>query len=220
MRDEQSWETARINMVNNQLFTNKLTDDQIARAFLSVPREEFVPKLLRSVAYVDEGIDLDNNRILMEPAAFARLIQAAEIVSTDIVLDIACANGYSSAVLAQLAATVVGLETDEDIVAAAEVKLATLGIDNVAVVQGDLAAGYEEQGPYDCIFVNGAVEVVPDAYISQLADGGRMAVVERKGQLSQAILYSNRDGLISRRELFDAMVPVFPGFELANRFRF
>ena len=220
MPDEQSWETARKNMVNNQLFTNKLTDDQIARAFLSVPREKFVPKLLQSVAYIDEGIDLGNNRILIEPVAFARLIQAAKIVSTDIVLDIACANGYSSAILAQLAATVVGLETDEDTIIAAETKLAELHIDNVAVVKGDLAAGYEEQGPYDCIFVNGAVEMVPDTYVSQLAEGGRMAVVERKGQLSQAVLYTTRDGLISRRELFDAMVPVLPGFELANRFQF
>ena len=93
-------------------------------------------------------------------------------------------------------------------------------INNVVVVAGDLAAGCEEQGPYDCIFVNGAVAVVPEAYFSQLAEGGRMAVVVRQGQSSQAILYTNRDGLISQTELFDAMVPVLPGFELANRFQF
>ena len=114
MPDSQTWETARWNMVNNQLFTNKLTDDQIAGAFLSVPREEFVPKSLRSVAYMDEGIDLGNGRMLIEPVTFARLLQAAEITSTDIILDIGCAHGYSTAILAQLAATVVGLEKDQD----------------------------------------------------------------------------------------------------------
>ena len=220
MVDSQSWETARINMVNNQLFTNKLTDQQIAGAFLSVPREDFVPKLLRSVAYIDEGIDLGNDRMLIEPVTFARLLQAAEIVSTDIILDIACANGYSTAILAQLAATVVGLETDEKTVALAESNLSALHIDTAAVVAGNLVAGYEEQGPYNCIFINGAVEVVPETYINQLAEGGRMAIVERKGHSSQAVLYSNRDGLVSRRVLFDAMVPVLPGFALAHRFQF
>ena len=120
MADKYSGETARINMVNNQLLTNKLRDDRIAQALLSVPRENFVPKTLRGVAYLDEDIALGSERILMEPMAFARILQAAEIASTDIVLDIACATGYSTAVLAQLAATVVGLETDEAAVAVAE----------------------------------------------------------------------------------------------------
>ena len=119
MPDRYSGETARINMVNNQLLTNKLRDDRIAQALLSVPRENFVPKKLRGVAYLDEDIALSSERILMEPMAFARILQAAEIASTDIVLDIACATGYSTAVLAQLAATVVGLETDEAAVAVA-----------------------------------------------------------------------------------------------------
>ena len=97
--------TARLNMVNNQLLTNKLTDDRIVQALLSVPRENFVPKALRGVAYVDEDIPLGNGRHLMEPMAFARILQAAEVRATDVVLDVACATGYSTAVLAQLAAT-------------------------------------------------------------------------------------------------------------------
>ncbi len=220
MPDKYSGETARINMVNNQLLTNKLRDDRIAQALLSVPRENFVPKTLRGVAYLDEDIALGSERILMEPMAFARILQAAEIASTDIVLDIACATGYSTAVLAQLAATVVGLETDEAAVAVAEEQLAALQIDNAAIVVGDLTAGCEEQGPYDCILVNGAVEVLPAAYASQLAEGGRLVIIERKGPLSQAVLYANRGGLVSRRELFDAMAPVLSGFQVANSFQF
>ncbi len=212
--------TARLNMVNNQLLTNKLTDDRIVQALLSVPRENFVPKALRGVAYLDEDIPLGEGRHLMEPMAFARILQAAEVQATDVVLDVACATGYSTAVLAQLAATVVGLETDEGAVAAAEAQLAALQVDNAAVVSGVLTDGCSEQGPYDVIFVNGAVEQVPPAYTAQLAEGGRMVVVERQGQSSQAVLYSNRDGLVSRRELFDAMVPVLPGFQMADVFQF
>ncbi|MBT4491505.1 MAG: protein-L-isoaspartate O-methyltransferase [Rhodospirillaceae bacterium] len=212
--------TARLNMVNNQLLTNKLTDDRITQALLSVPREDFVPKALRGVAYLDEDIPLGEGRYLMEPMAFARILQAAEVQATDVVLDVACATGYSTAVLAQLAATVVGLEIDEGAVAAAEAQLASLQIDNAAVVVGTLADGCGEQGPYDVIFVNGAVAEVPAAYAGQLAEGGRMVVVERRGQSSRAVLYANRDGLVSRRELFDAMIPVLPGFHMAEAFQF
>jgi protein-L-isoaspartate(D-aspartate) O-methyltransferase len=85
--------TARLNMVNNQLLTNKLTDDRVAQALLSVPRENFVPKALRGVAYVDEDIALGAGRFLMEPMAFARMIQAANVGAEDVVLDVACATG-------------------------------------------------------------------------------------------------------------------------------
>jgi len=200
--------TARLNMVNNQLLTNKLTDDRIAQALLSVPRENFVPKSLRSVAYLDEDMPLDNGRYLMEPMIFARMLQSAAIGPRDVVLDVACGTGYSTAVLARLAAAVVGLEVDEAAVAGAEAHLAALNIDNAAVVVGALVDGCGDQGPYDVIFVNGAVEELPAAYAGQLTEGGRLVVVERRGPVSQAVLYTNRDGLLSRRELFDAMIPL------------
>ncbi|MBC8239621.1 MAG: protein-L-isoaspartate O-methyltransferase [Alphaproteobacteria bacterium] len=212
--------TARLNMVNNQLLTNKLTDDRIAQALLSVPRENFVPKSLRSVAYLDEDIPLDNGRYLMEPMIFARMLQSAAIGPRDVVLDVACGTGYSTAVLAELAAAVVGLEVDAAAVAGAEAQLAALNIDNAAVVVGALADGCGDQGPYDVIFVNGAVEELPAAYAAQLTEGGRLMVVERRGLVSQAVLYTNRDGLLSRRELFDAMIPVLPDFETAEVFHF
>lgn len=212
--------TARLNMVNNQLLTNKLTDDRVTQALLSVPRENFVPKALRGVAYVDEDIALGGGRYLMEPMAFARLIQAANIGPDDVVLDIACGTGYSTAVLAQLAATVVGLEADEDAVAGAEAQLSALEVDNAAIVTGVLADGCAEQGPYDVIFVNGAVTTAPSAYTGQLTEGGRLVVVEREGQSSRAVIYANRKGLISRRELFDAMIPLLPGFQAVEAFQF
>ncbi|MBT3330455.1 MAG: protein-L-isoaspartate O-methyltransferase [Rhodospirillaceae bacterium] len=212
--------TARLNMVNNQLLTNKLTDDRVAQALLSVPRENFVPKALRGVAYVDEDIALGAGRFLMEPMAFARMIQAANVGAEDVVLDVACATGYSTAVLAQLAATVVGLEADDEAVAAAEAQLSALEVDNAAVVAGVLSDGCSEQGPYDVIFVNGAVATAPSAYADQLTEGGRLVVVEREGQSSRAVIYTNKDGLISRRELFDAMIPVLPGFQAVEAFQF
>lgn len=212
--------TARLNMVNNQLLTNKVTDDRIAQALLSVPRENFVPKSLRGVAYLDEDIPLENGRFLMEPVIFGRLLQAAAIAPQDVVLDVACGNGYSTAVLAQLAAAVVGLETDAETVAAAEAQLAALSVDNAAVVVGELMDGCSAQGPYDVIFLNGAVGEVPPAFTGQLAEGGRIVAVERRDQTGRAVLYLKRGDLVSRRELFDAMIPLLPGFQMAEAFHF
>ncbi|MDP6346028.1 MAG: protein-L-isoaspartate O-methyltransferase [Alphaproteobacteria bacterium] len=211
---------ARQNMVNCQILTNKLTDDRITEALLAVPRENFVPKGLEGVAYIDENIPLGDGRYLMEPMIFARLVQAAEIAGQDVVLDVACGSGYSTAVLARLAGAVVALEADEGAVAAAEQRLAHLAIDNAAVVAGELSAGYPDQGPFDVIIINGAVASLPAALPAQLADGGRLLVVERQGVTGCAVLYLKTGETVSRRELFDAQLPMLPGFEAAEAFVF
>jgi len=210
----------RQNMVNSQVLTNKVTDPALTEALLAVPRERFVPRALRGVAYVDEDIQVAEGRHLMEPMVFARLIQAAGIDGSDVVLNVACYPGYAAAVLAQLAGTVVGLEDNDDRVSATEERLTAQGIDNAVVVQGDLPAGYQEQAPYDVIFLNGAVEVLPEALLAQLADGGRLVVVEREAGVGRAVLYQKTDSLIGRRALFDAQLPVLPGFEAAPAFSF
>jgi protein-L-isoaspartate(D-aspartate) O-methyltransferase len=211
---------SRTNMVNCQILTNNVTDKRVSEALLAVAREDFVPRSHQGVAYVDEDLPLGNGRYLIEPMAFAKLLQALELSDDDIVLDIACAGGYSTAVLARLAATVVGLEDNEDIAAATNQRLTDLGVDNAVVVCGPLKEGYEAQAPYDAIFVNGAVEVSVEGVTSQLAEGGRMIVVERDGPVGVAVIYHKIDGRISRLEAFDVQLPVLPGFERSVGFQF
>lgn len=211
---------SRTNMVNCQVLTNKVTDRGLSAALLAVPREEFVPRSHAGVAYLDEDLPLGNGRYLMEPMAFARLLQSLAVGADDVVLDIACASGYSTAILARLAATVVGLEDNEDVAAATNERLTAMDVDNAAIVSGPLSEGYPAQAPYDAIFINGAVEMPIDGLIEQLAEGGRLIVVERNGPIGVAALYQNLDGRISRREVFDAQLPVLPGFERAEEFQF
>jgi protein-L-isoaspartate(D-aspartate) O-methyltransferase len=157
-------------------------------------------------------------RYLMDPRSLAKLIQLAEIQADDRVLDVGCATGYSSAVLARLAAEVIALEQDADLVRAASELLAN-PVGKVEVVQGGLVEGVKGQAPYDVIFVNGAIEEVPETLLGQLAEGGRLVAVLKDGQ-SRAWLFLKENGRIGRRPDFDADIPVLAGFRKAMGFVF
>ncbi len=218
---------ARANMIDSQIRTNRVTDPRLLEALKAVPRERFLPEALRGIAYIDEDIDLGGSRSLMEPMVLARLLQAAAVMPGDMVLDIGCGCGYASAVLARLAGTVIALESDQALIATAEQALREQEIDNVALVGGELTAGYPEQAPYNMILLNGAVAEVPAAIQEQLADGGRLVTVLREDSglredsaLGRATLLERRGGHSARRTLFDATTALLPGFERAPGFVF
>lgn len=212
---------ARVNMVESQIKTNKVSDPRVQEAFLTVPREEFVPKSARGIAYVDEDIAIGNGRYLMEPMVLARLVQSADVAAEDLVLVIGANTGYSSAIMAHLATTIVTLEQDPELAKLAEHNLSQLGVDNAVVIEGDLTRGYPAQGPYDVILINGSVAEVPVAIFDQLAEGGRMTcVISGDGHLGRATLYQKLQGVVSSRVLFDASAPWLPGFERKPSFVF
>lgn len=218
--------SVRTKMVDSQLRTEDVTDHDILRAMGEIPRESFVPGHLKPLAYVDDDLLLREAtatapaRHLVRAAPLARLLQAAEVDASDIVLDIGCATGYSAAVLARLANSVVALESDADLAAQATETLVELGIDNVAVVTGPLEAGYPSEGPYDVILAAGAVEVVPEPLLAQLKEGGRLIAVVGHGRAASAMLYTRTDGEIGSRPLFNAFVPPLPGFARPKAFVF
>ena len=212
---------ARSNMVESQIRTNKVTDPHLLDAFEPTPRERFVPEPLRGIAYVDEDVALGGERFVMEPMVLARLLQAARPGPGDVALDLGCGSGYATAILSRLVATVVALEVDAALAAAANQTLDELEIDNALVVEGQLAEGYPKQAPYNVILLNGAVSEVPLAIADQLAEGGRLVTVVSVGAgLGRATLMRRDSGVISSRILCDASVPVLPGFEAAPGFVF
>lgn len=212
---------ARANMVDCQLRTNKVKDARLIHAFETVPRELFVPASQRSIAYVDEDLQVGAGRYLIEPMVLARLLQAADISPEDLVLEVGGASGYGTAVLSHLGATIVSLESDKDLAAAAAEVQAEVGIDNVLLVEGPLDQGYGKQAPYNVIVINGAVAEIPEAISDQLADGGRLVTVIRgDAGPGQAVLVQRRGANISSRVLFDAATPLLPEFERALGFVF
>ena len=211
---------ARESMVLSQLQPDRVSDHRIRDAMGDVPRERFVPDHFKTVAYVDEDLEISPGRYLMEPRVFGRLIQAASIGPHDVVLDVGCGSGYSSVVIAQLAGTVVALESDQGLRDLATSNLEQLSVDNVVMVSGDLSQGYATEAPYDVVFINGAVAEVPAALVEQLVDGGRLVAVIESDTVGKGTLVTRQDGQIDSVGLFDAQVPFLAGFERRAGFKF
>lgn len=217
------YEQVRTHMVDNQLRTNDVTDLRVLDAMESVPRERFVPTSKRCIAYSDQDIVVasgETSRYLMKPHVFGKLVQLAAVQPGEVVLCVGCGTGYSVAVFAQLAGSVVGIESDPQIAAAASELLVELGIENAAVIEGDLAKGGASEGPYDVIFVDGAVEVLPQSLTAQLKDGGRLVVVRGLGGAGQAELHVRSGDAVSGRFAFNASAHLLPGFERPKEFVF
>jgi protein-L-isoaspartate(D-aspartate) O-methyltransferase len=205
--------SARENMVESQVRPNGVTDQRLIAAMGDIAREAFVPEQRRAVAYMDGDIPLTagaSPRVLIEAMVFARLANLAAITPTDRVLEIGAATGYGSTVLARLAATVVALESDAGLAAAARANLA--GLSNVRVVEGPLAAGAPSEGPFDVILIAGRVAEVPAPLLAQLTEGGRLVAVVGESAMARAVVWKVRDGQPSGRPAFDAFVAELPGF--------
>lgn len=217
---------ARRAMVDSQLRTFDVNDLRLLAAMDEVPRERFVPPGRESLAYSDADVPLDDGsggrerRFMLAPMVLGRLIQALELTPGSKVLEVASGLGYGAAVMAQLGADVVALESDEALGAEAGRRLAALGFDQVRLVAGPLEAGWPDGQPYDGILINGAVEVTPRALLDQLADGGRLVCVVGKGRAARATLFVRSGQAFGSRALFDAAAPVLEGFRSEPGFVF
>jgi protein-L-isoaspartate(D-aspartate) O-methyltransferase len=212
---------ARRMMVDGQILTRDVFDPDLLGAMLEVPRERFVPPSQAALAYVDRDVPVtaDGSRSLLRPMVLARLIQAADITDSDHVLDLGCATGYSSALLARLARSVVALEQDTDLAGFARRVLGELA-PKVDVVEGPLTAGWPPRGPYDAILLDGAAEVIPDPLFGQLKDGGRLVGIVGNGHATKARIYRSVRGEISGRPIMDAAGALLPGFAKPPAFVF
>ncbi len=212
---------ARKHMVNSQVRTSDVTDLRLQAALETVPRERFLPAELKGQAYVEREIAYAPGRTLLRARDFAKLAAAADIGPGDLVLDVACGAGYSTAVLAGVAEMVVAVEADEALAAGAQETLSEIGIDNAAVVAGDPAKGAPSQGPFDVIFIGGAIGVEPEALLTQLKEGGRLAAIRRTDGVSRGVIYRRAGDAFAARTVFDASTAsVLPEFQAPKTFKF
>lgn len=211
---------SRVAMVDRQVRPSDVTSFPIIDAMLRIPRERYAPAALREVAYADAPLRLAAGREMLDPRVFAKLLNAADIGPDDLVLDLAPGLGYSTAVIAELAAAVIAIEPDETLAAAASETLEGEQVDNAMLSHGDAAKGDAAHGPFDAIFINGAVASAPNSLISQLKEGGRIVAIEIDGVNGRAMVYVKEGEQLQARPLFNATALIVPGFEAAEEFAF
>jgi protein-L-isoaspartate(D-aspartate) O-methyltransferase len=235
---------ARRAMVDGQVRTNDVTDLAIIASMLQIPREAFVPKRLAAFAYLDRDVPLNSGddalrngnegdrrdggvaatgpatRWLIKPVVLARLVQATAPRPHDRALVVGAGTGYSAAILSRLAANVTALEEDLQLARTAQSNLSGLGAENVTVVTGALDKGWPASTPFDVILVDGGVEYVGQTLFDQLAADGRLGTVVGTGPIGKGMLFVSDKGAVSGRVLFDATVPLLPGFTRAPSFVF
>ncbi len=215
-----NFEALRITMVESQIRTTDVTSHSVLQAFIDVPREAFVPEKSKSLAYRDTDIEVAPGRYLMAASPLAKLLQLAAIRKTDKVLEIGAGTGYVTALLTKLAASVVAVESDAALAGQASANLAALGAANAAVVTGDLEAGHAAKAPYDVIFLDGAIEELPDALTTQLAEGGRLVAVVGYGNSARATVTVLEKAVLSQGLHFNASICPLPGFRKVKEFVF
>ena len=209
-------------MVDSQVRPNDVSDLLLQQAMEQVPRETFVPSSKQSMAYSEMNIALFEGRELLKARDFAKLLHAANINQDDLVLDLGCGYGYSSAILARMAGMVIAVEDGEAMVAKAEERLEPLKQDNIVVFNGALGEGLAKQGPFDVIVIaGGAVEKLPDGLFEQLKTGGRLVALHQADGLCNAMVHTRTGDNIGARVVFEVGKTVtIPAFAREKEFVF
>ena len=205
-------------MVDTQVRPSDVTEFPIIDAMLSVPREQFVPRDRIEAAYASDAVDLGGGRVLLDARGFAKMLDALNLTNGDFVLHVGAGYGYGPAIIARIAEAVVALEDDAERVEEAQAILSDIHADNVILHEGPLTDGVAEHGPYDAIVIEGGVEIVPDALVAQLKEGGRMACIFMDKALGTVRIGHKLDGQMNWRFAFNAGAPVLKGFEKAVAF--
>lgn len=207
-------EQARFYMVEQQIRTWEVLDSKILDSMMAIPREVFVPKDFQPMAFMDIEIPLPNGYKMMFPKVEARTLQALDVQPEDRVLEIGTGTGLLTAHLASLCAQVTSVEIDPELVAMAQKNLASLSIDNVTLVQGDGAKGWNDGQKYDVIVMTGAMYEVPQAFFDQLTLNGRLFCITGEGLAMQATLWTRlTEGHFQQESLFETQLDYLKGAE-------
>jgi protein-L-isoaspartate(D-aspartate) O-methyltransferase len=214
---DYDFEHMRRAMVASQLRTTGVADARVLAAVGEVARERFVPEARLALAYADAPVPLGGGRALSPPMATARLLSEASPRGSERAMVVGAATGYSAAVLARVAASVVAVEQDPALVDFAREALAGT---EVELVEGPLAEGHEAGAPYDLILIDGAVEAVPDAIVDQLAEGGRLAAAILDRGVTRLGVGRKASGAFGLTIFTDAAAAILPGFARPRSFSF
>ena len=217
---------ARTMMVDSQVRPNKVVDPRIIAAMRMIPREAFLPPSLAARAYADENVPLGGGRVMPAPMIVARMIQISQLADGARVLVVGAGTGYGAALLAACGVKVTALEDDPALLAIARLSL-QVQAPSVTLVEAPIAEGVSSGAPYDCIFVEGAADHLPDVVVAQLAPDGILVMV-RCGEglrMGQAVIGRKTSAAqsfkaVSLIPVFDCLLPALPALRRTAGFVF
>ena len=216
---ELNLEQARYNMIEQQIRTWEVLNQDVLDLLMRLPREDFVPMEYHNVALADMNTPIGNDQVMMAPKVEARMLQALEIKPDDTILEVGTGSGYVTALLASLARHVYSVEIDAELKAAAEQRLAVHGFDNVTLEEGDAARGWKNHAPYDAIVITGSLPILPDAFRRSLKVGGRLfAIVGDAPAMVARLITRIGQGEWSSEDLFETELPALKNALEPDRF--
>jgi protein-L-isoaspartate(D-aspartate) O-methyltransferase len=214
-------EKARFNMVEQQIRPWDVLDLTILDLLYEVRREDFVPEMLRSLAFVDMEIPLSHGECMLSPKLEARLLQELHVKPSDRVLEIGTGSGYMAALLGRLAAKVTTVEIHPDLAEAASQKIARFGQGNITVEVGDAAQGWAQGSVWDAILITGSLPVMPPSFLDALAPRGRMVAIVGDAPAMEVIRWTrDAQGVLTSETLFETVVPPLHHALQPERFQF
>ncbi len=218
---ESSTETARFNMIEQQIRPAEVLDTHVLEIIASTPREDFVPGAYHELAFSDVNVHLPHGQQMMKPIMEGRLLQALDIQPSDKILEIGTGSGYFTALLAKLGAQVYSVDIENDFVSAAQQKLNAHGINNVTISQGDAAHGWDQDGSFDVIVITGSLPILPNSFQQQLTVGGRMVAIVGQSPVMEVLLITRVDeGQWYHKQLFETDFPALSNAEQPPAFHF
>jgi protein-L-isoaspartate(D-aspartate) O-methyltransferase len=201
-----NFDVARTQMLGQQLRAWEVLDERVLRAFAETPREEFVPREYRDLAFADTEIPLPHGQSMLAPKVEGRILQSLQVEPIDDVLVVGTGSGYLAACLARLAKRVTSIDIFPDFATAAGPKLAACGIRNVDLTSGDaLSLTYRSQ--FDAIAVTASVPALDDHFVSMLRPQGRLfVVVGRKPAMEARLITLQPNGTTTADSLFETVL--------------
>jgi protein-L-isoaspartate(D-aspartate) O-methyltransferase len=218
---EMNFETARHNMIEQQIRPWQVIDPVTLDTLEAVPRENFVNDSLKESAFSDVELPIGHNQVMLPPKMEAKILQAVQIKETDKVLEVGTGSGYMTALIAHLADSVTTVEIHEDLSNTAKERLQNEGYNNINFVVADAANGYDQDGPYDVIILTGSVPSLPENFKNALKAGGRLFAVIGTAPVMEATLMTRISGTQFATEgLFETEIPELENVAKPNSFTF
>ena len=208
------------NMIDGQVKPLSNIEPSILEALYNIDRKDYVPENFKDFSYSEKNIYIGNGRYLPKPAITAKLLSALKVETSETVLIIGSASGYSAAITSKIAETVICIEEDQDLITFSESIASSNSMNNIVFIKNKLSKGYIDQGPYSCILIEGGIEEVPNIILDQIAEGGKLVTVIMQNDTGSAIKYSRKNNQIISQFLFSIEAPSLKSFEKAKKFKF